>query len=81
MSPKYRRRKIFEVGKDMYEDYEKDAIQKISEYFKNKNPPKHYPDALLLKYCYLGKFSTADSVDKMKYYEEWHAIPECSKNK
>jgi hypothetical protein len=48
---------------------ETEALHRLREYLKHKNPSKDYNNNLLLRYCYLGQFRTTDSVDRFKCYE------------
>lgn len=63
-------RRIF--AKCQYEQYERDAIEKLKDYLKKKAPNMHYTDELLLKFSYEGNFLLSDVTEKVKMYDEWH---------
>lgn len=69
-------RTIFGGESNTYTNEEIEAIHRLKEYSKHKNPNKQYKDELLLRYCYLGSFRTAESVEKFKYFEEWESMKE-----
>ena len=46
-----------------------ESIARIREYLQKQNPDRQLSDDLLLRYCYLGKMSIIDSVEKFKYYD------------
>lgn len=60
---------------------EREAVERLKEYLKRKNPSREFDDGLLLRFCYLGKMRIIDQVQKFKYYEEWWAMPAIAKNK
>lgn len=64
------KRKVF--CRTHLEPFEKEAVDNLKEYLRKKAPNIHYPDELLLRFNYAGRFQMSEVNEQVRLYDKWH---------